>query len=497
MRMLGGSLVVLLASVSLAAQSPRIVPTTSASPEALAAFNQGRALTENNREFEAAKHFQEAIALDPKFAMAYADRGDHLPGAQGLQDLLTAQRLAKGLEEAEQLFIDLYYAKRQEDVARQAKDIARLTFLAADDWRVGFEEGDLAYSLRDFKKAAAGYRRAMTTAHTCVAYNNLGYALAMGEQFSDALVAFRRCADASPKEPNPHDSLGEVHLAQGRFDQAEAAFKRALELSPDFVTAQMGLAFARVYRDDWGGGLTTLKNGLAPPFHLADRMEMSAILAWVQLAHDQPVDALATLDALEKEARAQKSEGQYYLVVAPLQRAAIQNELGHYPEAIAAANTALERLGTFSLPGSMDGALKRRTLVRRLWAEAKLGRTDEARKTLEQLKAEATKLTDNAEVVSGLRLAQGAILAASGDLPGAAREYSQCRLFGLSEYSFSFTVKPEDSFCLWQLALVQDQLKDAAGAERTRARLKRDFTRDPLALYVRARLLKAGASAAT
>ena len=74
---------------------PAEIPITSKSPEAIEHFKKGRDLSDNLRNAEAVEELDQAIKLDPDFALALAYRGVSVPGPEGLKDLEQASACAK------------------------------------------------------------------------------------------------------------------------------------------------------------------------------------------------------------------------------------------------------------------------------------------------------------------------------------------------------------------------------------------------------------------
>jgi cytochrome c-type biogenesis protein CcmH/NrfG len=66
-----------------------------------------------------------------------------------------------------------------------------------------------------------------------------------------ASEALQQYAIVNPNEPNPQDSLGEALMAGGQFADAEAAFRKAVALSPAFSVAWEGVAYAKAFQRDW------------------------------------------------------------------------------------------------------------------------------------------------------------------------------------------------------------------------------------------------------
>lgn len=72
-------------------------------------------------------------------------------------------------------------------------------------------------------------------------FNTIGYKLLDDSQISAAIEVFRLNARLHPGSANVYDSLGEAYLAADRFDEAEANYRRVLELDPTMDSARRGL----------------------------------------------------------------------------------------------------------------------------------------------------------------------------------------------------------------------------------------------------------------
>lgn len=479
--------VMLSAAAEQAPRERRVMTVTTSSEAAGEAFLEARRRVEDNRESEALEGFRKAVELDPDFALGRAYLGFYSAGGEGLRDLERAVELSANVPEAERQFIQLFMAYRKGDAALASKTVRELLKAAPEEWRGSLHLGNQAYEQRDWPLAIAAYRRTMElsdSSPTCVGYNNLGYAQAMGAHFELALAALKRCTDLQPNEPNPHDSVGEVALAAGQLDLAEASFHRALSNDARFFYAWEGIAAVRHYRGDGAGAAEAIQKAREAAITPEDRAEVDVLAAWILFANDgEPTRALEQLARMEREAEALKVAGLYDFAEASAHRSAILLEAGRAEEALAEAEKALTRASAAGMPNAFRLALQRRARLRKVRALLALGKVEQAASVVAKLE-EAGKDYAGAELQSTLSYARGQMARARGDLAAATSALSRCALFGLTERTHDTTVKPEDPLCLYELSRVQQQAGDRLGAEKTRALLAQKLHRDPFAMYV-------------
>jgi Tfp pilus assembly protein PilF len=69
-----------------------------------------------------------------------------------------------------------------------------------------------------------------------------GAAASDAERYDEAIAKFNEVIAAVPRCAECHANIGSVHARQRQWEQAEAAYKRALEINPDLIDAYNGLA---------------------------------------------------------------------------------------------------------------------------------------------------------------------------------------------------------------------------------------------------------------
>lgn len=468
-----------------------VISVTTASESARAAFERGRILVDNLRFAEAVGELRKAIETDPKFALAHAYLAFLAANGPEREALAArAEALLGPLPEAERLLAQVLLSRARGADGKTKEARVQLLAKAPDDWRAHNEMGEQYYGEEKFEDAVAAQQRAVQLGPQSSAWNGLGYALAALGRTDEAIAALERYVAVTPGDPNPYDSLGEVALFAGRYQQAEAAFAKASELNPALWGAQMGVAQARFLNQDYARGYDAIEKAAPIAPGPLERSKFLLMMAWAQLAQGDGKRALETLDELERDAKAKALSEQRAAI--PIARSAMLTELGRPAAAIAELGLVLEKLPDLGLPTPLEQSLRRRALVRKVIAEAALEKGAEAERTLAALVQEG-KRSAKSELKSALRLARGMAAWAKGDKEQARTELSQCAL-GSSAVAYTFDAQPEVAHCLWRYSLVLEELGDAIGAQRVRATLLKTYQRDPVYLYLHAKALRRNAA---
>jgi TolB-like protein/DNA-binding winged helix-turn-helix (wHTH) protein/Tfp pilus assembly protein PilF len=159
----------------------------------------------------AAQYYEEAVAIDPGYARAWAA----LSGAYSLL-AWDGQTLIKDLQ------------KRQGEAAHKAAEL---------DPRLAVAHARLArfyYETEDYEKAKEHEREAVALDpdDPLVLGYTSGNALARGD-FDEAIAMQRRALAQDPLASTHRTNLAVLLLADGQLDVAKSEFRRALELRPD------------------------------------------------------------------------------------------------------------------------------------------------------------------------------------------------------------------------------------------------------------------------
>jgi len=447
------------------------VPITTSSRGALAALMKGRDDADNARESDAIERFSEATWRDPNLAVAYAYLGFYQHGAEGAKSMQQALALAEGLPEAERLLIEELAALRAGDNQKAKALATRVAELCPSDWHAQLDLGNRLFAEHNYGEAEQAFRKAAAFGPgAAVVFNDLGYLNLVQHRFEAAVVEFRKYAELRPDEPNTFDSIGETQMAMDKLDDAEKSFRKAADMK--FSYAWNGVAETRFLRGDFAGGMEALGRSREAALLPADKLDVDEAAIWATLAARKPSDALARVDALEKEAADHQLGDRY--AAASAYRAAVLLDQNKAKEAMEELAKATRRLGKAASSGRSMLPVRRLTLVLQVIAEARLGKGPDAEKTAAELAALAKEAPAQADYQSMVPFGRGAAALAKGDRKEAIARFQEC--------------PGEDLLCRRELYLAQHQNGDEAGAAATGAAITKINLRDPVYVYVRSRI---------
>jgi tetratricopeptide (TPR) repeat protein len=241
-------------SANLATNAPSIEEAATSNLEAYRHYQLGIDFQRRFLLAEAAREFEEAVRLDPQFALAYLN----LSGAYAVQgDLRKSQDLWPKIEQLQSrlprkdlLQFQATEALRSEDLAggRQILESLLKEFPRQDQARAGLA-GLLAFEGESDRAISVLKDGLQLDPKNDELLNMLGYAQAFSGNLAAALQANDQYMAVRPNDPNPWDTRGDILYALNHDDEAVEAFRKVMELKPDFVGYQGYISLAVVYAD--------------------------------------------------------------------------------------------------------------------------------------------------------------------------------------------------------------------------------------------------------
>ena len=324
-----------------------VADLTTGELDAYRLYQQGREAEQDVRVVEALANYDAALARDSTFALAHFHRA-------GL--LAQRGRMTESLEGLRQARVYMSGA-----TGRDRQFMEGLTRLMEGDFNAGMEqlEGVLdAYPddketrliLAQFKNGVGETEDAMRLVEGVIrldpyygpGYNQLAYFEAGRGNLDSALVLADRYAALQPGLANPHDTRGEVLDMAGRFSEAREAYRRALEVQPDFSPALNHLSRSYLRADEPAEGVRVLSE-LLESSDARVRARVHRRIADQHLWAGGFDSAFAAFDRSEEESTAAGETGLQVQALTGALYAAV--ELGRYAEAAELADRigALER----------------------------------------------------------------------------------------------------------------------------------------------------------
>jgi eukaryotic-like serine/threonine-protein kinase len=214
------------------------------SSQAFAAFQAAEAdmKQENDTGLSAAiDKYKEAIELDPRYATAYAQlawaylhlytlKGDPAALSLGRSNCETALSLNPNLIVGRLAMSFLLQQTGDNDAA--AREIAKALSIDPDDPRTLVLQGQLFVRLNRWVDAEDAFKRAIKRRpNLWLPHDELGVVYNAEGKYPQAVAEFRAATLLVPRRAWPLNNLASVYLQQGKIAEAKAAAKRSLDLN--------------------------------------------------------------------------------------------------------------------------------------------------------------------------------------------------------------------------------------------------------------------------
>jgi len=218
-------------------------PVTTSSAVAARYFETGMVHYENHRWNFALRDWREAVALDPKFALAYTwICFTTTDPAEESQDRAKAKALLNSITPAEQSMVRWMAGAHENNYVEGIQAMNDVAQAYPHDKRLNFLIGYWLYKLDEYERSKTFTLQALEDDPAyATAYNQMGYLYSRGSEYDRAIEAMEKYVKLLPNEPNPHDSYGEMLRLSGRFEDALEQYHIALKIDPTFYISQKEL----------------------------------------------------------------------------------------------------------------------------------------------------------------------------------------------------------------------------------------------------------------
>jgi len=243
-----------LPSSDLPPKAPEIEQASTSNVEAYRHYELGMDYGRRFLDQDAIREFNEAVRLDPQFALAYMRLADQyfLDGDGRQNDEMTkkAEQFQARLPRYDQLELQVQIVGRSRDLEGLA--VAYKTVVAEfprSSSDISNLSGLLSVLGRPEEGAEICRQALLPDPKNEELLNGLAYNLAESGDFNGGLAENDAYMAERPGDLNPLDSRGDILYDAGRDDEAVASYRKALELKPDFNDYNEYLKLAVVYAD--------------------------------------------------------------------------------------------------------------------------------------------------------------------------------------------------------------------------------------------------------
>lgn len=338
------------------------IPITTSSDEARKLYLEGRDLLEKLRATDARHLFEQAVAKDPGFALAYVGLAN-TAGTNGefVEATAHATALVDKVSAGERHVILALDSAVKGDAAGNLKHLSDLVALFPDDERAHNQLGQLYFGRQEYTNAISQYVKATSINPSfSTPYNQMGYAYRFLEKFDDAEKAFKKYVELIPNDPNPYDSYAELLMKRGRFDESIKTYEKALSIDPNFVASYVGIGNDYLAMGKTDQARQTFSRLAA---HARNTGERRLVHFWnaASYVHDGATDkALDELKAGSALAEAEHDAGT--MAGDLVQMGDVLREANRLDEALARYADAVKVMNASQLPEPLKAAARRNQL---------------------------------------------------------------------------------------------------------------------------------------
>lgn len=278
-----------------------------AHPDDATAWNTKGVIHAQKQEWgEALRSLDQALRLDPDLPHAHSNRGRVLlsigpeKASEALKSFNRAlQLLPDNLETLRDKVVSLRvlgHTEEELDCYRKISEISK------GEWAVWLRMGDLQLELGDFKSADSNYKTALALKDDLVpAFIRRAIALAMLEQYADALKSAETATKLEPENAEAWLILGDVNLRAGKYRSAIKSLKRASELDPTNASVENTMGMVAYKDGKLDEAVTHLRRALIRQRRYPSAMRNLAFILMEQEKWSDASRIFAGLTALVKD----------------------------------------------------------------------------------------------------------------------------------------------------------------------------------------------------
>ena len=323
-----------------------LMPVTSNSAKARELYQKGMADYENLHLERCNEHWRTAVKEDPGLALAWAWIALN---SRNPTEVSAAREKAKTLvpnvTPGEKLMIQWIVNVQEGDYIAGISAMNDMLAMFPKDKHLLYLAGNWLMAENGNDQAIKMFDRALAIDKNYpAALNDAAYVYARNREFAKAFATMDRYVVVLPKEPNPHDSYGELLRMAGHFEEALAHYRQALKVDPNFASSQVGIADTYALMGNQAQARIEYDKAIKQAHNDADRIDymMQKATSWVREGNLAEADKAFVetaqkahelgLDLQEAQAHQRMAEYQPEDAAALQHLEAAEDALGHRQE---------------------------------------------------------------------------------------------------------------------------------------------------------------------
>lgn len=217
------------------------IPVTSESKDAVAAFHEGLAFSDENNAKKARAAFTKAAQLDPTLAIAYMYRANFsLSAKEAMDDLARAKKNLDLASDWEKMYYEYQNTFVTNDWNKRLEITQKIAAAYPDAARAQVDLGFTYQAANRVNEERTAFQKAIQLDPDWIGgYNALAnsYLFSEPKDFKKAEENALKVVELSSKSPAAQVTLGDCYRAQNNLEKARAAYLKAIELNTDEPTA--------------------------------------------------------------------------------------------------------------------------------------------------------------------------------------------------------------------------------------------------------------------
>ena len=315
-------------------QQPKDITFTTSSAEARDAFMNGLSKFDMLEFNGASESFAQAVEADSEFAMAYYYWALSSATTSDFEERLNkAVEFADKVSEPESLVIMSLKASNDGNDSLARKRLEQVVALLPEGKRAHATLGDFYYGQQEWVLAEKEYVK-VTQIDTTFApvYNQLGYLFSNLGRYDEAIAALKKYSALRPEDANPHDSMGEIYLWMGDYENSMNEYRMSLELDPDFTISIAGIGHNYVLQNEFDKARAEYAEMLDHAGSVGDTITSSF---WIALSYLYETNFDKAVEVMKDRLKfAESHHNSFQMAAINGQLGSIFEEMGDYDKAL-------------------------------------------------------------------------------------------------------------------------------------------------------------------